>query len=415
MSSSASSSMPNFDVEKIRADFPILHQQVNGQPLVYLDNAATTQKPNTVIDAISDYYRNDNSNVHRGAHALADRATVKFEAAREKVSRFLNAPAAKQIIWTRGTTESINLVAASWGRANLQSGDRILVSAMEHHSNIVPWQLVAQATGATVEPIPVDANGSILMPAFESMLDARVKMVAVGHVSNAMGTVNPIERIIPLAHAVGARVLIDGAQAVSHWAVDVQSLDCDFYVFSAHKLFGPTGLGVLFGKEDLLNAMSPYQGGGEMIETVSFSGTTFNQLPYKFEAGTPDIAGAIGLGAAIDYLNSIDRVAAAEHEQALLVYAEQKARATTGLKLVGTATHKTSVMSFLLEGAHPADVGVLLDKQGIAVRTGNHCAQPIMDQFGIPGTVRASFSFYNTFDEIDRLFAAIEKAKTFLV
>lgn len=415
MSSSASSSMPNFDVEKIRADFPILHQQVNGQPLVYLDNAATTQKPNAVIDAISDYYRNDNSNVHRGAHALADRATVKFEAAREKVARFLNAPAAKQIIWTRGTTESINLVAASWGRANLQSGDRILVSAMEHHSNIVPWQLVAQSTGATVEPIPVDANGSILMAAFESMLDARVKMVAVGHVSNAMGTINPIERIIPLAHAVGARVLIDGAQAVSHWAVDVQSLDCDFYVFSAHKLFGPTGLGVLFGKEDLLNAMSPYQGGGEMIETVSFSGATFNQLPYKFEAGTPDIAGAIGLGAAIDYLNSIDRVAAAEHEQALLAYAEQKARATTGLKLVGTATHKTSVMSFLLEGAHPADVGVLLDKQGIAVRTGNHCAQPIMDQFGIPGTVRASFSFYNTFDEIDRLFAAIEKAKTFLV
>lgn len=405
----------SFDVEKIRADFPILHQQVNGQPLVYLDNAATTQKPNAVIDAISDYYRNDNSNVHRGAHALADRATVKFEAAREKVARFLNAPAAKQVIWTRGTTESINLVAASWGKANLQQGDRILVSAMEHHSNIVPWQLIAQATGAKVEAIPVDANGSINLPAFESMLDARVKMVAVGHVSNAMGTINPIEKIISLAHTVGARVLIDGAQAVSHWAVDVQKLDCDFYVFSAHKLFGPTGLGVLYGKEDLLNAMPPYQGGGEMIETVSFAGTTFNQLPYKFEAGTPDIAGAIGLGAAIDYLNSIDRAAAAEHEQALLNYAEEKARATVGLKLVGTADHKTSVMSFLLEGAHPADVGVLLDKQGIAVRTGNHCAQPIMDQFGIPGTVRASFSFYNTFAEVDRLFAAIEKAKTFLL
>lgn len=404
-----------FNVEKIRADFPILHQQVNGQPLVYLDNAATTQKPNAVIDAISDYYRNDNSNVHRGAHALADRATVKFEAARRKVAQFLNAPAAKQVIWTRGTTESINLVAASWGKANLQQSDRILVSAMEHHSNIVPWQLIAQATGAKVEAIPVDANGSINLPAFESMLDARVKMVAVGHVSNAMGTINPIEKIITLAHAVGARVLIDGAQAVSHWAVDVQKLNCDFYVFSAHKLFGPTGLGVLYGKEDLLNAMSPYQGGGEMIETVSFSGTTFNQLPYKFEAGTPDIAGAIGLGAAIDYLNSIDRAAAAEHEQALLNYAEEKARATVGLKLVGTAEHKTSVMSFLLEGAHPADVGVLLDKQGIAVRTGNHCAQPIMDQFGIPGTVRASFSFYNTFAEVDRLFTAIEKAKTFLL
>ncbi|MEN0036197.1 MAG: cysteine desulfurase [Cellvibrio sp.] len=405
----------NFDVEKIRADFPILHQQVNGQPLVYLDNAATTQKPNVVIDAISDYYRTDNSNVHRGAHALADRATVKFEAAREKVAAFLNAASAKQIIWTRGTTESINLVAASWGKANLQQGDRILVSAMEHHSNIVPWQLVAQATGATVEPIPVDSNGSINISAFENMLDAKVKMVSVGHVSNALGTINPVEKIIGLAHAVGARVLIDGAQAVSHWNVDVQKLDCDFYVFSAHKLFGPTGLGVLYGKLDLLNAMPPYQGGGEMIETVAFSGTTYNQLPYKFEAGTPDIAGVIGFGAAIDYLNAMDRVAASAHEQALLEYAEEKARSTSGLKLVGAATHKASVMSFLLEGAHPADVGVLLDKQGVAVRTGNHCAQPIMDQFGIPGTVRASFSFYNTFDEVDRLFAAIEKAKTFLL
>lgn len=404
-----------FDVEKIRADFPILHQEVNGQQLVYLDNAATTQKPNMVIEAISDYYRTDNSNVHRGAHALADRATVKFEAAREKVAKFLNAASVRQVIWTRGTTESINLVAASWGKTFLQSGDRILVSAMEHHSNIVPWQLIAAATGAKVEAIPVDANGNINMLAFDSMLDAHVKMVAVGHVSNAMGTINPVEKIITLAHAVGARVLIDGAQAVSHWAVDVQALNCDFYVFSAHKLFGPTGLGVLYGKEDLLNAIPPYQGGGEMIETVSFAGTTFNHLPYKFEAGTPDIAGAIGMGAAIDYLNSIDRNAAAAHEQALLNYAEEKARATSGLKLVGTATHKTSVMSFLIEGAHPADVGVLLDKQGVAVRTGNHCAQPIMDQFGIPGTVRASFSFYNTFDEVDRLFAAIEKAKTFLL
>jgi cysteine desulfurase/selenocysteine lyase len=404
-----------FDVDKVRADFPILHQQVNGQPLVYLDNAATTQKPNAVIDAISDYYRTDNSNVHRGAHALADRATVKFEAAREKVAQFLNAPAARQIIWTRGTTESINLVAASWGKTNLQPGDRILVSAMEHHANIVPWQLIAQTTGAKLEAIPVDAHGNINMLAFDRMLDARVKMVAVGHVSNALGTINPIEKIITLAHAVGARVLIDGAQAVSHWAVDVQKLNCDFYVFSAHKLFGPTGLGVLYGKEDLLNSMPPYQGGGEMIETVSFAGTTFNQLPYKFEAGTPDIAGAIGLGAAIDYLQALDRVAAAEHEQALLAYAEEKARATKGLTLVGTAHHKTSVMSFLIDGAHPADVGVLLDKQGVAVRTGNHCAQPIMDQFTIPGTVRASFSFYNTFAEVDRLFEAIEKAKTFLV
>lgn len=404
-----------FNVENIRKDFPILHQEVNGQPLVYLDNAATTQKPNAVIEAISDYYRNDNSNVHRGAHALADRATVKFEAARTKVAEFLNAPDATQIIWTRGTTESINLVAASWGRENLSAGDRILVSAMEHHSNIVPWQLVAQAMGAVVESIPVDDTGTINMHAFESMLNARVKMVAVGHVSNAMGSINPVEKIIALAHSVGARVLIDGAQAVSHWAVDVQQLNCDFYVFSAHKLFGPTGLGVLYGKRELLEAMPPYQGGGEMIETVSFTGTTFNQLPYKFEAGTPDIAGVIGFGAAIDYLNNVDRTAASAHEQALLDYAEKKARATSGIKLIGTSAHKTSVMSFILEGAHPADVGVLLDKQGIAVRTGNHCAQPIMDQFKIPGTVRASFSFYNTFEEVDRLFAAIEKAKMFLL
>lgn len=404
-----------FDVDKIRADFPILHQQVNGQPLVYLDSAATTQKPNAVIDAISDYYRNDNSNVHRGAHALADRATVKFEAARSKVAAFLNAPDAKQIIWTRGTTEGVNLVAASWGRSNLTAGDRVLVSAMEHHSNIVPWQLIAGAVGATVEPIPVDAAGTIDLQAFAAMLDNRVKMVSVGHVSNALGTINPVEQIISLAHAAGAKVLVDGAQAVSHWSVDVQKLDCDFYVFSAHKLFGPTGLGVLYGKRELLEAMPPYQGGGEMIETVSFAGTTFNQLPYKFEAGTPDIAGAIGFGAAIDYLHSIDREAAAAHEQALLAYAEEKARATPGIKLIGTAANKTSVMSFILEGAHPADVGVLLDKQGVAVRTGNHCAQPIMDQFCIPGTVRASFSFYNTFDEVDRLFAALEKAKMFLL
>ena len=404
-----------FDVERIRADFPILHQEVNGQPLVYLDNAATTQKPNAVIDAISEYYRTDNSNVHRGAHALADRATVKFEAARTKTAKFLNAPDSAQIIWTRGTTESINLVAASWGRSNLVAGDRILVSAMEHHSNIVPWQLIAQATGATVEAIPVDATGTLDLAAFSGMLDARVKMVALGHVSNAMGTINPIETVIEQAHSVGAKVLIDGAQAVSHWAVDIQALDCDFYVFSAHKLFGPTGLGVLYGKRDLLEAMPPYQGGGEMIESVSFAGTTFNQLPYKFEAGTPDIAGVIGFGAALDYLSSIDRVAAAAHEQALLTYAQEKARATDGLELIGTSAHKTSVMSFMLKGAHPADLGVLLDKQGVAVRTGNHCAQPIMEQFKIPGTVRASFSFYNTFAEVDRLFAAIEKAKQFLL
>ena len=408
-----------FDVERIRQDFPILHQQVNGHPLVYLDNAATTQKPNAVIDAIANYYREDNSNVHRGAHTLADRATAKFEAARITVARFINAPvingSAKQILWTRGTTESINLVAASWGRSQLNAGDRVLVSAMEHHSNIVPWQMVAQEKGATVEPIPVDASGTLDLPAFVAMLDERVKMVSVGQVSNALGTINPVEDIIRLAHAVGAKVLVDGAQAVSHWPVDVQALDCDFYAFSAHKVFGPTGLGVLYGKLDLLESMPPYQGGGEMIETVSFACTTYNQLPYKFEAGTPDISGAIGLAAAIDYLNQLDRRAAAAHEQALLRYAEEKARATDGIRLVGTAGNKTSVMSFLLEGAHPHDLGMLLDKQGVAVRTGNHCAQPLMDQFGIPGTVRASFSFYNTFAEVDRLFAALDKAKTFLL
>lgn len=407
-------STAGFDVEAVRRDFPILQEQVNGHPLVYLDNAATTQKPRAVIDAISHYYLHDNSNVHRGAHALAERATAKFEGARSTVAEFLNAPHREQILWTRGTTESINLVAFSWGRNNLKAGDRILVSAMEHHSNIVPWQMVAEATGATVEPIPVDETGTLELAALETLLEqGQVRMVAVGHVSNALGTVNPIDDIIALAHKHGALALIDGAQAVSHWPIDVQALDCDFYVFSAHKLFGPTGFGVLYGKRDLLEAMPPYQGGGEMIQSVSFAGTTYNQLPYKFEAGTPDIAGAIGLAAAIDYLNGLDRKAAAAHERALLAYAEEKALATPGITLVGTAAHKVSVLSFLVEGTHPNDLGFLLDQQGVAVRTGHHCAQPIMEQYHIPGTVRASFAFYNTFDEVDRLFEALEKARQF--
>lgn len=409
------SRIESFDADQIRRDFPILHQEVNGHPLVYLDNAATTQKPEAVIQAITDYYRNDNSNVHRGAHTLADRATERFESARVKVAELINAAETRQVIWTRGTSESINLVAASWGRSQLNEGDRILVSAMEHHSNIVPWQLVAAEKGATVEAIPVDASGTLDLAALRSMLDHRVRMVACGHVSNALGTINPVEEIVRLAHSVGALCLIDGAQAISHWAVDVQALDCDFYVFSAHKMFGPTGLGVLYGKAEILEAMPPYQGGGEMIETVSFQGTTFNQLPYKFEAGTPDIAGVIGFGAAVDYLQRIDREAAARHEQKLLEYAEERARQTPGIKLVGTAARKASVMSFLLEGTHPHDVGMLLDQQGIAVRTGNHCAQPIMDQFCIPGTVRASFSFYNTRDDVDRLFEALDKARQFLL
>lgn len=403
-----------FDAEQVRRDFPILDQQINGHPLVYLDNAATTQKPEAVINAIADYYRHDNSNVHRGAHTLSDRATAKFEAARTRVAAFLNAPESRQILWTRGTTESINVVAASWGRHQLHRGDRVLVSAMEHHSNIVPWQMVALERGATVEAIPVDSTGTINLEAFASMLDDRVRIVAVGHVSNALGSINPVKEIIALAHKAGALALIDGAQAVAHWPVDVQNLDCDFYAFSAHKLFGPTGLGVLYGRLELLEAMPPYQGGGEMIESVSFAGTTYNQLPYKFEAGTPDIAGAIGLAAAIDYLESLDRVGAAAHEQALLDYAQEKASAVPGLRVIGTSKNKASVLSFVLDGVHPADVGTLLDQQGVAVRTGNHCAQPIMDQYGIPGTVRASFTFYNTFDDVDRLFAALDKARQFL-
>lgn len=407
--------LTKLEVEKIRADFPILHQQVNGHPLVYLDNAATTQKPQSVIDALVYYYCHDNSNVHRGAHTLSDRATARFEAARKSVANFINAAHTQQIIWTRGTTESINLVAASWGAQNLQPGDKILVSALEHHADIVPWQMIAEKTGARVIPIPVDTTGTIEMEAFTALLDNRVKMVAVNQVSNALGTINPVADIIKQAHAVGAKVLIDGAQAIGHWPVDVQAMNCDFYVFSGHKLFGPTGIGVLFGRRELLEQMPPYQGGGEMIETVSFSGTTFNQLPYKFEAGTPDIAGAIGLAAAIDYLNTLDRTALAAHEDALLAYATEKALAVPGLKIIGTAQSKAAVLGFVIEGTHPSDIGMLLDQQGVAVRTGHHCAQPLMQQFGTQGTVRASFSFYNTFEEIDRFFIALDKVRQLLL
>ncbi|MDP3517174.1 MAG: cysteine desulfurase [Pseudohongiella sp.] len=403
-----------FDVQKIRADFPILNQSINGKPLVYLDNAASTQKPQAMIDAIVHYYTHDNSNVHRGAHTLSDRATARFESARKTVADFINAKSTGQIIWTRGATESINLVAASWGGANLKAGDRILVPALEHHSNIVPWQMIAEKTGASVVAVPVDETGTIDMAALKALLDDRVKLLAVNHVSNALGTINPIEQMIKLAHAVGAKVLVDGAQAIAHWPLDVQAMDCDFYVFSGHKLFGPTGIGVLYGKRELLEQMPPYQGGGEMIETVSFDGTTFNQLPYKFEAGTPDIAAAIGLAAAIDYLNLQDRAAMAAHEDALLAYATAKALAVPGLKIIGTAASKAAVLGFTLDGMHPSDIGMLLDQQGVAVRTGHHCAQPIMQQYGIPGTVRASFSFYNTFEDIDRLFVALEKVRQLL-
>ncbi|WP_044618695.1 aminotransferase class V-fold PLP-dependent enzyme [Gynuella sunshinyii] len=404
-----------FNVDEVRADFPILEQQVNGQPLVYLDNAATTQKPNQVIDALSDYYRCDNANVHRGAHTLSDRSTHKFEAAREKVRDFIRAAHSHEIIWTKGTTESINLVAYCYGSMVLEEGDTVLVSAMEHHSNIVPWQLVAARKNAQVLPIPVSDKGEMAIETLETMLQQHsVKMVAIAHVSNALGTINPIREVIDLAHRHGAKVLVDGAQGISHWPVDVQKLDVDFYAFSGHKMFAPTGIGVLYGKEELLNAMPPFLGGGEMIETVSFAGTTFNQLPFKFEAGTPNIADVIGLGAAIDYLEQFDRQQLIDHELDILNYAFKRAEECQGINVVGQAQHRAGVLSFNLQGAHPSDVGMLLDQQGVAVRTGHHCAQPIMAQLGIPGTVRASFSIYNHRQDIDRLFAALEKVKQFL-
>jgi cysteine desulfurase/selenocysteine lyase len=405
----------NMDIEKIRADFPILQQQVNGKPLVYLDNGATTQKPQVVIDAIADYYRTTNSNVHRGAHTLSDQATQMFENARTTLQKFLNAKKSEEIIWTRGTTDAINLVAQTWVRSNVKAGDEIIISGMEHHSNIVPWQMVCEQTGAILKIIPVLEDGTLDYDGYLKLLSDKTKFVAVVHVSNALGTVNPVEDIIREAQKVGAKTLLDGAQAIAHWDIDVQALDCDFYVFSGHKLFGPTGLGVLYGKEALLNAMPPYQGGGEMILHVTFEKTTYNVLPYKFEAGTPNIAGAIGMAAAVDYVNGLDRIALAKHEDALLARANELAAKTDGIRIIGTSKNKVSVLSFLIEGTHPHDVGTLLDQQGIAVRTGHHCTMPLMDQFGIPGTVRASFTFYNTLEEVDALFKAIEKVKMFLL
>ncbi|MDY0069073.1 MAG: cysteine desulfurase [Porticoccaceae bacterium] len=404
-----------FDPVAVRRDFPILAREVNGHPLVYLDNAATTQKPLAMIAAISDYYLNHNANVHRAAHVLSDEATQAFEGARDTVAAFINSPASRQLIWTRGTTESINLVAATWGRANLKAGDRVLVPALEHHSNIVPWQMVAAETGAEVVPIDVTDQGEVDLDALARLLDDRVKLVSLTHVSNALGTVNPVAEVVRLAHAAGALVLIDGAQGIAHCPVDVQALGCDFYAFSGHKVFGPTGIGALWGREELLDAMPPYQGGGEMIETVSFAGTTWNSLPYKFEAGTPDIAGAIGLGAAIRYLDALDRDAIAAHEADLLAYTWTRAAQFPGLTRVGRASQIAGVFSFLLDGTHPSDVGMLLDQQGVAVRTGHHCAQPLMARYGIPGTVRASFALYNTRDDVDRLFAALEKVRGFLL
>lgn len=397
------------NIDQIRADFPVLHQQVNKAPLIYFDNAATTQKPKAVIDALSAYYEQDNANIHRGIHTLAERATTAYELTRKKLAAFLNAPSTDQIIFTSGTTAGINLVAQTFGRANVEKGDQIIVSNLEHHSNIVPWQMIAEEKGAEIKVIPVSDEGVLDIEAFKALLNPKVKLVAVNHVSNAIGTINPIAEIISLAHAVGAKVLIDGAQSVAHLAVNVQSLDMDFFVFSAHKLFGPTGVGVLYGKRELLESMPPYQGGGEMIKEVSFAGTTYNELPYKFEAGTPNIADVIAFGAALDYVQAIPTEALAAQEEALLAYATQKLQAIPGLRIVGTAPEKIAVISFVIDGVHPQDIGVLLDKFGIAIRTGHHCAQPLMQRYELVGTCRASFAFYNTFEEIDRFVHCLEK------
>lgn len=400
-------------VAAFRAQFPILARDVHGKPLVYLDNAATTQKPQVVIDALNHYYGQQNSNVHRGAHALADLATTAFEQARQSVADFIHA-SREEVLWTRGTTESLNIIAHCYALQTVKAGDEILISALEHHANIVPWQQVCLATGATLKVIPLMADGSVDLDAFHQLLNARTRILSVAHVSNSLGTVNPIDKMIKAAHDVGAIAVIDGAQGIPHFSVDVKALNCDFYAFSAHKVYGPTGMGVLYGKKALLEAMPPWQTGGEMIETVSFESSTWNQLPYKFEAGTPNIGGAIAFGAAIDWLMLQDRQALAQHEHALLAYATEKAKQFKGLQLIGTANDKVGVLSFLLQGAHPNDVGVLLDQQGIAVRTGHHCTMPLMQRLGIPGTVRASFAPYNTMAEVDALFKALDKVVTFL-
>jgi len=398
------------DIKKIRADFPVLDQQVNGSPLIYFDNAATTQKPRSVIDALSHYYASDNANIHRGNHTLADRATAAYEVTRKKIQELIHAPSSDQIILTAGTTAGINLVAQTFGRANFSKGDKILISNLEHHSNIVPWQMIAEEKGAIIEVIPVDERGVLDLEAFRNLLDASVKLVAVNHVSNAIGTINPIAEMIQLAHAHGAKVMIDGAQSIAHLDIDVQALDIDFFAFSAHKLFGPTGVGVLYGKRELLESMPPYQGGGEMIKEVSFEGTTYNELPYKFEAGTPNIADVIALSAAIDYVNALSKEALFTQELALLAYATEQLSTIPGLRIIGTAPDKIAVISFVMDGIHPQDLGVLLDKFGIAIRTGHHCVQPLMKRFGLPGTCRASFAFYNTFEEIDLFVKALHRS-----
>lgn len=401
------------DIKKIRSEFPVLDQEVQGHPLVYLDNAATTQKPKRVIKALSDYYEQYNSNIHRGIHSLAEKATFKFEQTRILLKDFINAPEKEEIIFTRGTTESINLVASSWGRKNLNKGDEVVISTLEHHSNIVPWQLICEQTGAVLKVIPVNDRGELIMGEFDKLLSDRTKMVAVNHASNSLGTVNPIKEIIQKAHNYGAVVLIDGAQAGAHLPIDVKDLDADFYALSAHKFYGPTGIGALFGKRSLLEDMPPYMGGGEMIKDVSFKGTTYNDLPYKFEAGTPNIADVIGFGEAIRFINDHSKQAFAQHENELLAYAHERLDSIKGITPIGTASNKVSIYSFTVEGVHHFDLGQMLDARGIAVRTGHHCTQPLMERFGIEGTVRASFAVYNTKEEIDKLAEGLEKVINF--
>jgi cysteine desulfurase/selenocysteine lyase len=401
---------PAFDVEQVRRDFPILGRRVHDKPLVYLDNAATSQKPRSVIDCEALYYSEYNANIHRGLHRLSQEATDAYEAARDYIQRFVNAERREEIVFVRGTTEAINLVATSYGQ-RLRHGDEILITAMEHHSNIVPWQLLCERSGAALRVAPINDRGELMLDAFERRLNRRTKVVAFTHLSNALGTINPVKRLIDMAHACGAVVLVDGAQAVPHLKVDVRELDCDFYAFSGHKLYGPTGIGVLYGKAALLDAMPPYQGGGDMIKQVTFAKTTYNDLPYKFEAGTPNIAGSIALGAAVAYLDALGREQVAAHEHDLLAYATKLAANVPGLRLIGNAVEKASILSFVLDGVHPHDVGTILDIEGVAVRSGHHCAMPVMAHFGIPATVRASFALYNTRQEVDTLFAALAKVR----
>jgi len=399
----------SFDVWQIREDFPILQQKIHGKPLVYLDNAATGQKPQSVIDTLNRYYSAENSNIHRGIHFLSEQATAAYERARDKARRFLNASDTREIIYVRSTTEGINLVAQSYGRTFIKEGDEIVISAMEHHSNIVPWQILCGQVGATLRIVPINHDGEFLVGEYEKLLSDRTKFVSVAHVSNALGTINPVREIIDMAHRRDIPVMVDGAQAAPHMKVDVQDLDCDFYAFSGHKLFGPTGIGILFGKAEFLEAMPPYQGGGDMISLVTFEKTHYNVLPYKFEAGTPNIAGGIGLGAAIDYLSGIGLGPVAAYEQELMAYATEAISGIKGLRIIGTAKEKASVLSFVLDGVHAHDIGTILDQEGIAIRAGHHCAMPVMQRFGVPATARASFAFYNTKEEVDTLVGAIHK------